>query len=76
MKTTIEIDEPKLLGLMELTEIKTRREAIDFALTEAVRQAKIKKLLETKFTPEELADAIDPAYDVMAMRKMEMPGHE
>lgn len=76
MKTTIEIDEPKLLSLMELTEIKTRKEAIDFALTEAVRQAKIKKLLETRFTPEELADAIDPAYDLMALREKEKPSHE
>lgn len=73
MKTTIEIDEPKLLDFMELTGIKTRREAIDYALTEAGRQAKIQRLLERTFTPEELADSVDPNYDLMALREREKP---
>ncbi len=45
MKTTIDLDEDKLGRVMALTGIKTRREAIDFALTEAERFARIKKML-------------------------------
>lgn len=73
MKTTIEIDEPKLLDFMELTGIKTRREAIDFALTEAGRQARIQRMLQKTFTAEELADSVDPTYDLMALREQEKP---
>lgn len=69
MKTTIEIDEPKLMDFMELTGIKTRREAIDFVLTEAGFQARIQRLLEKTFTAEELADSVDPTYDLITLRE-------
>jgi len=44
VKTTVELDEQKLLRVMELTELKTRKEAIDYALSQAERAAKIAKL--------------------------------
>ena len=69
VKTTIDLDEFKLMRLMDLTGIKTRREAIDYALTEAEQKASLTKPLEVKLTPEELADAVDPDYDLMAMRE-------
>jgi len=73
VKTTIDLDEFKLMRLMDLTGIKNRREAIDYALTEAERKARLTKPLEVKFTPEELVDAVDPDYDLMAMRERGNP---
>src|ERR1035441_2599765 len=46
MKTTIDLDEAKLKRVMNLTGITTRKEAVDYALTEAERLAKIKRLYE------------------------------
>ncbi len=75
MKTTIDIDDRKLRRLMKLTGLKTRKETVDFALTEAERLARIRKLLAGPFyaTPE--GDTIDPHYDILKMRELEKPGH-
>jgi Arc/MetJ family transcription regulator len=75
VKTTIEIDEEKLLRVMELTGIATRREAVDFALSEAERLAKMTEVLRVPWTEEEMAGAIDPAYDLMKLREMEKPSN-
>ena len=73
MKTTVELDEQKLRRLMELTGIKTRREAIDFALTEAERVAALKKQLQKRWSPEDLKEALEPHYDVLKLREEERP---
>jgi len=75
MKTTIDIDDKKLHRLMRLTGLKTRKETVDFALTEAERLAKIRKLLNGPFYLDTAGDIVDPAYDIAKMRKMEKPGH-
>ncbi len=69
MKTTIEIDESKLDTLMRLTGLKTRKEAVDWALTEAERIASINKIAEEPWDPTTLKDAIDPAYDILGLRR-------
>lgn len=73
MKTTIDLDDTRLMRVMKLTGLKTRKETIDFALREAERLAKIKKLFERPWTSEDLKDAIDPKYNLMALREMEKP---
>ena len=74
MKTTIELDEAKLERVMKLTGLATRREAIDFALTQAERAARVKALLSRPFF-EGVTDKVivDPDYDVLALRRKERP---
>lgn len=69
MKTTIEIDEAKLESLMRLTGLGTRKEAVDWALTEALRIAEINRVAETPWDAAFLKDAVDPDYDVIALRR-------
>jgi Arc/MetJ family transcription regulator len=73
MKTTVDLDEKKLRRLMRLTGLKTRKATIDFALTEAERLAKIKKLFQEPFYLEAEGPVVDPDYDVISMRKREKP---
>ncbi len=73
MKTTVNLNGEKLLRVMKLAGLKTRREAIEFALTEAERVAKMRKLFEKPWTVEDLKDAVDPRYDIVALRKKEKP---
>ena len=73
MKTTIDVDEEKLLRVMELTGIKTRKEAVDFALGEVERLARIRRLASESFYVEAQGDVIDPAYDVIKLREAEKP---
>ena len=74
VKTTVELDEQKLLRVMELTGLKTRKEAIDYALSQAERAAKIAKLLgRPRRSKEELKNLLDPKYDLMTLREQEKP---
>ncbi len=73
MKITVEIDDKKLSHLMKLTGIRTKTRALDYALRMAERGARRDRLLETILRPEELTGAVDPAYDVLALRKKEKP---
>ena len=72
-KTTIELDEKKLLRVMDLTGIKTRKEAVDYALVQAERAAKLNKLLSKSWTKEDLESALDPNYDLLALRRADKP---
>jgi hypothetical protein len=72
MKTTIDLDEKKLRRVMKLTGITTRKQAIDFALTQAERLARVKKLFEEPFYLDS-GDIIDPNYDLERMRDRETP---
>ncbi len=68
-KTTIELDEAKLERVMKLGGFKTRKEAVDWALTEAERLATINRIAETPWSKEMMKDAVDPEYDIMAVRR-------
>jgi uncharacterized protein Smg (DUF494 family) len=73
MKTTIDLDEAKLKRVMKLAGIGTRKEAIDAALTELERKAKLRQLYENPLPGEFYKDAIDPKYDLMKLREMSKP---
>jgi len=73
MKTTIEIDEVKLDRIMKLTGIGTMKEAVDWALNEALRIATINRVMEEPWTPDEARAAVDPAYDIIAIRQTRVP---
>lgn len=72
-KTTIELDEEKLLRVMKLTGIRTRKEAVDYALIQAERAAKLHKLLAKSWTKKDLESALDPNYDLLALRRADRP---
>jgi Arc/MetJ family transcription regulator len=73
MKTTIEIDEGKLDRIMKLTGIGTMKEAVDWALSEALRLATINRVMEEPWSAEEAREAVDPAYDLIAIRNGASP---
>ena len=68
IKTTIEIDEDKLERVMKLGNFNTRKEAMDWALTEAERLATLNHIAATPWTASFLQDAVDPDYDPIALR--------
>jgi hypothetical protein len=60
---------------MEATGTTSKTRAIDLALREMDRRAKLVKLSSAGLglTADELKDAVDPAYDLEAMRRRETP---
>jgi Arc/MetJ family transcription regulator len=68
MKMTIEIDEQRLSRLMKLAGIRTKTAAVDWALRAAERAARRERLFATRWAEEELRSAVDPSYDVLAVR--------
>ena len=59
---------------MQLTGLKTRKEAIDYALSQAERAAKIAKLFAPlRRSKEELRNLLDPKYDLITLREQEKP---
>jgi hypothetical protein len=74
MKTTVEIDEEKLMRVMSLGGFKTRKETLDYALDEAEKKARLRALEQKPFyvTNE---DVVDPAYDLRVLRDRDTPGH-
>jgi Arc/MetJ family transcription regulator len=75
MKMTMHIDEALLKRVMEAYECETKTEAVEMALREMDRRMRFKELGKQGMgmTPEELADAVDPNYDLNAMRVAETP---
>ena len=75
MKMTMHIDEELLLRVMEHHEFASKTEAVDFALREIDRKAKLRAYAKTGLglTSEELKSAVDPDYDLMALRVAETP---
>ena len=74
MKTTIDLDEAKLERVMKLTGLATRKDAIDFALTQAERTASVKALLSRPFFDGiKDREIVDPSYEVLALRRKEKP---
>ena len=75
MKMTMHIDEDLLQRVMEHHEFESKTEAVDFALREIDRKAKLRAYAKTGLgmTSEELKSAVDPDYDLMALRVAETP---
>jgi Arc/MetJ family transcription regulator len=74
LKTTIDLDEAKLKRVMKLTGLKTRKDAVDYALTEAERIARIKQVLGRPLYVVAKGEAVvDPDYDLAALREAERP---
>ncbi|MFN3802811.1 type II toxin-antitoxin system VapB family antitoxin [Belliella pelovolcani] len=61
MRTNIEIDQKVIDEILEKTNIKTKREAVDLALKEFLRMIKLKELSE-------LAGKVNWSGDLVAMR--------
>jgi len=77
MKMTMYIDDVLLARVMEATGAASKTKAIDLALREMDRKAKLMKLSAAGLglTPDELSDAVDPAYNLEKMRRRETPVH-
>jgi Arc/MetJ family transcription regulator len=75
MKMTLHIDDALLARVMAATGAESKTKAIDLALREVDRRAKLVSLASEGLglTPDELKDAIDPAYDLDEMRNRETP---
>lgn len=77
MKMTMHIDKDLLKRVMETYGYASKTEAVEMALKELDRKARFREFVKNGLglTPEELADAVDPNYDLMAMRVAEIPPH-
>ncbi len=75
MKMTMHIDDELLARVMAATGATSKTGAIDLALREMDRKAKLAKLASEGLglAPYELRDAVDPAYDLEEMRHRETP---
>lgn len=73
MKTTVELDEKRLACVMKLTGLRTRRAAVDYALRAAERAASLDRLMEGALPDEVYRTAVDPDYDVVALRNRKRP---
>jgi Arc/MetJ family transcription regulator len=76
MKTTIDIDEKKLNGIMRMAGIRSRKAAVDYALSCTDRIERLRKLFENPLPDEEYANSLDPSYDVMVVRERDKPEHK
>ena len=75
MKMTMHIDDDLLARVMEATGATSKTKAIDLALRDMDRRAKLIKLSSAGLglEPDELKEAIDPAYNLEEMRRRETP---
>jgi nicotinamide mononucleotide adenylyltransferase len=68
-KTTIEINEDKLERVMLLGNFNTRKEAVDWALTEAVRLATLNNIENNPWSPVLMERAVHEDYDPIFLRQ-------
>lgn len=75
MKMTLHIDDDLLSRVMEATGASSKTAAIDLALREIDRRAKLVSLATEGLgvTGDALREAIDPEYDLEKMREREIP---
>ncbi|MBI3415606.1 MAG: type II toxin-antitoxin system VapB family antitoxin [Verrucomicrobia bacterium] len=75
MKMTLHIDDALLDRVMAATGASTKTMAIDLALREMDRKATLVKLTSEGLgmEPDALRDAVDPAYELEALRRHETP---
>ncbi len=69
MKTTVELDDEKLENIMKAMDFKTRKEAIDWALTEGERLAVMHHIKANPWSAEMIREGVDADYDVLAVRR-------
>lgn len=76
MKMTMPIDEELLDRVIKAYDCSSKTEAVEMALREMDRRARLKEHGEKGLglSAEELGDAVDPDYDLMAMRVAEPLG--
>jgi Arc/MetJ family transcription regulator len=77
MKMTMYIDDELLARVMEATGTTSKTKAIDLALREMDRRAKLIKMSAAGLGlgPDELKETLDPVYDLEALRRSETPGN-
>ncbi|MGB0335255.1 MAG: type II toxin-antitoxin system VapB family antitoxin [Opitutales bacterium] len=75
MKITLNVDEALLERVVKCTGSKTKTAAIDYALREMDRRARLTEVLNEglEMSPDELANMFDPASDPMTLRAAEDP---
>jgi hypothetical protein len=75
MKITLNVDEALLARVVKCTGSKTKTAAIDYALREMDRRARLTEVLNEGLgmSPDELANMFDPASDPMTLRAAEDP---
>ena len=73
MKTTIDIDERKLSALMRLTGLRSRKATVEYALCRAEETERLRRLFEKPLPDEDYRTALDPAYDLAAVRAQDKP---
>lgn len=75
MKMTMHIDDGLLARVMAATGADSKTKAIDLALREMDRRAKLATLAAEGLGlgPDELKEAVDSTYDLEALRKRETP---
>jgi Arc/MetJ family transcription regulator len=75
MKMTMYIDDELLARVMEATGTTSKTKAIDLALREMDRRAKLIKLSSAGLglSAGELKETVDPVYDLEALRQSETP---
>jgi Arc/MetJ family transcription regulator len=75
MKMTMHIDADLLQRVMDAYGYVSKTETVEMALRELDRRKRFEELGRRglEMTPEELADAVDPNYDLMKMRVAEIP---
>lgn len=73
MKMTMHIDEELLDRVMKRFGCESKTEAVEMALKEMDRKARFRDMVKTGLglTPDELRNAVDPGYDVLALRVAE-----
>jgi len=75
MKMTMHIDEELLDRVIAAHGFASKTEAVEMALKEMDRKARLKEYFKKGlgWTKEEMKNAFDPDYDVMALRAAEIP---
>jgi Bacterial antitoxin of type II TA system, VapB len=71
MKTTVEIDEAKLMRLMKLTGLSTRKAALDYALNEAEKKSRLISFESKPFYVTNEPVVVE-GYDVVEIRNKEV----
>lgn len=73
MKMTMYIDDELLARVMEATGAESKTKAVDLALREVDRKARLIKMANAGLgmSSMELKEAVDPAYSLENMRRME-----
>lgn len=76
MKMTMHIDEALLDRVIEAYSFASKTEAVEMALREMDRKSRFKSMLRkgTGLSVAELKNAVDPDYDILAMRVAEGSG--